>query len=160
MNTLNDKQVNYNSEGTWGRSSEIGGETYIIFASHMNSAVVQQFMAENNINYRVLLGGYKGMVETAYIINRNAMPFVEQGALLNEQESILELGPIMHSDKRSAKLVFQDQRKEDLGVLVEVTKEDAMHAFNNGGGYTYDPALKKYFTTQKVADVGTGEAVH
>lgn len=160
MNALNDEAVNYNSEGTWGRSSEAGGETYIIFASHMNSAVVQQFMAENDIGYRVLLGGYKGMVETAYIINRNAIPLIEAGGIIEQQESLLELGPIGVNDKRPASLVFKDQHKESLGSLVEVTKADAMSAFSNGGGYTYDPALKKYFTTQAETANGASTTMH
>lgn len=143
-----DQAVNYNSEGTWGRSSEAGGETYIIFASHVDSDTVQAFLVQNEINYRTLFGVYKGAYETSYIINRNAFPFIELSGILAEQESILELGPIGTGDKRPTKLVFKDQSTKDLGFMTEVTREEAFALAQNEGGFTYDPALKKFFSTK------------
>ncbi len=145
METLTDQAVNYNSEGTWGRSSESGGQTYIIFASHVDTDTVQAFLVQNEINYRVLFGVYKGSYETSYIVNINAFPFLEMSGLLDNQESILELGPIGSGDKRPATLVYKDTRKESIGSFVQVSREEV---FSNQLDFTYDPALKMYFTAK------------
>lgn len=145
MSEINDKAVNYNSEGTWGRSSEAGGESYIIFASHVDSDTVQAFLVHNEINYRVLFGVYKGEYETSYIVNQNAFPFLEVSGLLEQQESVLLLGPIGSGDKRPATLVYKDKRQESIGGFSETSRESVM---TNKLDFTYDPALKLFFTAK------------
>lgn len=143
--TPTDQAVNYNSEGTWGRSSEAGGQSYIIFASHVDADTVQAFLVQNNINYRVLFGVYQQKYETSYIVNQNAFPFIEMAGLLEQQESVLLLGPIGTGDKRPATLVYQDKRQESIGFFTEVAREEVM---SQQLDFTYDPALKKFFTAK------------
>ena len=124
----------------------ISQEEYLIFASSYHETVVRDFLNENRIGFKQLIGSYKGISENSYIVNIKHLDFIEQAELFKGEESILLLGENLGRNTRRARLHFLDnsQPDEDLGLLRAVVKEEALAQ----DCWSYRPDLETYFITQ------------
>lgn len=133
--------------GVWGHSGEHGSDSYVIFAiddqSPAAGAHFRNFMVAQGIGFKPLIGCYKGVTEQSYIINEKDWPRVAEIGVLQNQESILIVGPCTSRDRRPAKLdyLLDGVPSEDLGTMRSVPEAEAKAE----SSWTYDPHLKEYF---------------
>lgn len=117
----------------------LDNEQYIIFASDESDEYTEKHLKDCRIDYKKLVGRYKGEDETSYIINKREHPMIEP--LIENQESILELSKIQSNGFRLAGLSLKHSVHVLLGSFTPVTKEEA----EKQDAYTYDPSTDVYY---------------
>lgn len=122
---------------------QIDEQEYIIFASDADSINTVSALTLLGVNYKPLKGRYKGVDEDSYIVNKRDHYSID--ALIKNQESILELSKLDKTGNRMATLVYKDGRKEPIGYVVDVPKEEA-EAMD---AYTLDPSTGTYFVAKQ-----------
>lgn len=136
MNTVNLNQADYE---------------YVIFAAQPNPPEkTMQFLLDNNIDFQVILGSYKGEPETSFCIPFNRFADVGLSGLIDEQESVLFLGPIaQHDGSRPAYFLYSEATEPvSVGNLVQVDRSTA----EASDGYSYSLMAKAFFTIVPVAE--------
>lgn len=154
------------AKDVWGHSSIEGTKHYTIFSvldnTEVGYAMFKSWAVDAKIAFKPLMGQYRGQSEISFIINSENLARVADAGFLKGQESVLSLGTMDSQDRRAAKLIFlnehgwpaddgegpawADHRAEkDLGVLVSVSREEALNNWEQG--WTYDPDQKEYFIT-------------
>ena len=126
--------------------------SFVIFAAQPNiNEDVMAFFVENNIKFKVLLGNYQGKRETAYCVPSEQFSMIVEAGLVQEQESVLELGVMSSSSGlRRATIVYLDGRAvEAAGFFVPVPKEDALKL----NGWTFDPMNDKFYAIRTAAEL-------
>lgn len=118
----------------------------LIFASDREVHEVMYFLANNDLQFKVLLGSYKGQRETSFIVEAEAYVLLREAGLLDEQESILFVGQLIPGQRgRSAHMLDLDTLEFTLlGNLVPVPRIIAERA----DGYSYDPTGDHWFTIE------------
>ena len=119
----------------------------VIFASNEQNCTVMDYLINRNIEFRTLLGKYKGTLETAYIIKTEDIDKIAY--LLDGQESILSLSNVQKDNTREMQLIFANGDHDYIGMFDVLTKEQA----DSADAWTYDPMLKLYFGAKQT--VGT-----
>lgn len=117
---------------------------FVVFAVQPHEPhTVMNFMADQGIPFQVLLGSYKGQLETSFIIPHIRLEAMAVSGYVDEQESILILGAVNQNGTRPARIRFLETGEElDLGSLTRVTKEEAL----TNDGWTFNPMINSYFT--------------
>lgn len=117
---------------------------YVVFASNATPVhEVMYFLLDNNIDFQVLLGSYKGERETSYIIPYDRLEEVMHSGLLNEEESILILGAMNGLGRRPATLhLLTTNEVFPIGQLVAAARSEA----EPQEGWSYNPTAKQFFT--------------
>lgn len=125
---------------------------FVIFSSNKPAHEVMSFLVDNGIQFKILLGAYKGIRETSYLVASVMMPKVFASGLVDDQESIMHLSHLpepgtvpSYEELRTAHLEFIQKDVENpilyLGNVVQVTGEVALQQ----EAYTYDPMQNTYF---------------
>lgn len=124
--------------------------SFVIFAAQPHEPhTVMEFMRQNNIQFKVLLGQYNGVVETSYCVPADQFTLISLAGIVDDQESLLILGPYQESGMRKASILFiQDSSIKEVGEFVQITKEES----SNFQGWTFDPMGSTYFTIMQEAD--------
>lgn len=125
---------------------QTGNQEFAIFAAQPHpTEQVMKTLATQGIRFQVLLGSWKGEAEVSYMVQAEALPFIEANGFLDEQETVLILGAIDSTGRRPALMVtLVDEGEslgENLGYLTECTKQEAM----SSEAYTYNPHIDKFF---------------
>lgn len=129
---------------------------YAIFAS-VGTPVhdVQYFLMDNNIDYQVLLGAYKGEKETSYIIPYDRLEDVMHSGLLNNEESILILDAMDGLGRRKAHLhLLTTNEVFPIGYLKATARLEA----ETGEGWSYNPSAKQFFTIVDIEEATQDQA--
>lgn len=120
-----------NGGGVWSGSS---AEQYFIFASDQSNELTIQLLEAHNIDYQPLRGAYvmkstgEQVIEDSYIVNTRDIQEVQDLGLIDNQESLLMLseGDFHNQGRRTASLLFNDGRKDELGLMTPVSEEVAL----------------------------------
>lgn len=126
--------------------------SFVIFAAQPNQPeVVMSFMVENLIKFKVLLGSYKNERETSYCVPADEFAKIVEAGIVDEQESILVLGPFNGNGLRKAEIVYlaEEGKTEPAGFFSVVSREQAL----SGEGWTFDPMSDSFFTLMSAADL-------
>ena len=122
-----------------------------IFSSYAPVEKVMYFLAENNIPFRVVLGSYKGAIETSFAIPTILFPQVlTEGWILDGQVCVMHTRTI-HNSKESI-VHFEYMNNQDassrfvyMGNMHIVPKNVALAE----EGYTFDPVSMLYSIIRK-----------
>lgn len=135
--------------------------THVIFASKMPPEQAMFTMLNLGIEFKVLLGKYKGNLETSYMIGFQNLGLIFGSGLIDEQESILVTGNPQKGGKREAFLVYnapdnngeyQQSPIERLGYFDVTVDVDAAMKLD---AFSYDPILRAfYFVPKEVTEDG------
>ena len=87
----------------------------VIFASNEQNCTVMDYLINRNIEFRTLLGKYKGTLETAYIIKTEDIDKIAY--LLDGQESILSLSNVQKDNTREMQLIFANGDHDYIGMF-------------------------------------------
>jgi len=143
--------------GVWATSTPaFWKSSYVIFAlddvTPQGERYFEAFAQEAGIGYKRLLGSYKGVQETAWIVNAKAFELLPR-RFTQKQESLLLLAAPVRDPRagklvatrsctvRPATLVFADGSKVDLGHFRETPAAEALKR----DAWTFDPSQRAYF---------------
>lgn len=127
---------------------------YAIFAAQPNQPHdVMRFLLDNNIDFQIILGMWKGQPETSYCIPFARLADVALSGLIDAQESVLVLGPYNPRETQKAYLLTQDAAEPvPYGDLIQVTRAEA----EASESWSYSLMAKSFHVVRPAAD-GTGE---
>jgi len=109
-----------------------------------HSRDLEQFLITNNLHYKEVVGVYKGEEERSFLV---VLPYNDYLNTMIDLGKVLKQECILYSSAmRESELIYQDGKREYIGQLVPVYKEEAMKQ----DCYTYAPDLNKYYITKKL----------
>ena len=135
-----------NSGGVCAHSDNSSTQEFIIFCVGNNATDDENFKLwaiKNNIGFKPLIGSYKGISETAFIINSKHHEALKPW--IKNEESILNLGELVKG-KRKATLVFTDNsiQNVDLGYFKYTSKQYALKQ----EAWTFDQENNAYYIAE------------
>lgn len=140
------------ASGVWPTSSPVAFDEYAVFCvgnNKVREAAFKAWAVAHGIGFKELVGAYKGVTETSFIVNVKSLPRIMRDVRLDGEESILLLGPRyregrMHGD-RLARLWFPaENRTVPIGHFREASKAYAM----SRDGWTFDPSDETYWVAE------------
>ena len=114
---------------------------YLVFASNeQETHTVMHLLSEKDIAFKVLLGSYKGTLETSFLIHKSYFKDIKE--LVKNEESILSLSNLQKGGVREGSLIFiKTGQTTSLGIFEEITKEEA----NDLEAWSFDCKDNKYY---------------
>ena len=103
----------------------------------------QDFMADKDIEFKMLSGSYEGRGENAWLVNEDGFEAIWKEGWVYNQESVLE---VSSCNKQYATLRYlSGASTEALGSLCEVSEEEALAQ----DSWTYDRGTDVYYVCKK-----------
>lgn len=121
-------------------------EQFVIFAVDKGSDdILTAALYLHEIGFKELEGSYKGERETSYIVNARNWERIRSFWPIENQESILHLGPFLNGGREAtlyyASSLHDQSNEQPLGTFRQTTKEYALKQ----DAWTFDPSETAYF---------------
>lgn len=114
---------------------------YLVFASNETEThTVMNLLAERYITFKILLGSYKGTLETSFLVHVKDFPQIKD--LIKNEESILGLSNRQNGGLREGSLIFiKTGQTNSLGIFDKITKAQA----DDLEAWSFDYETKTYY---------------
>ena len=129
--------------------NNVANEAFVIFESDMPEPKTRAVLSNSNVPFKVLVGQYKGIESTAYIVNLK--DGAATGDLTYHQESVLVLEPVSENGLRKATLQYNPNSNSGIPEQIEYIgyfkPVDEAYA-KTKDSYTYDPTTNQYYVAE------------